>query len=428
MTESTRPNPARGKMLLSTGVLVAALFAALALAPLASATPDPLASGTTTVTLNKGIAKRLKKAGVKIIATKPGKLKGTKASFPVTGGEVDPTTGAGIVTHGGGLKLKAGKRTAKISAIELVTAKKALMAKVGGKKIKLATLAGLSTTRNGFGVNLSAKKVKLTGSAAKALNKALVPKAKKGAKNKKKPAFKFKGNTVLGAATSETQPSTVTVLPAGSMTFAGAPTLFAKLADAKVAPQPLGATTLAGTTFTGPIAGGTISPVGSSGVVQSGIGLNLVQNLPTSPTTSISTTITLGGVYVDLAAKTATVEVVATSNATSEGKMPLNLGNLGRSSVADITVSGVAADPATRTVAVNAAGVLQPVSAEVLNGFVKVYAGYVEAGTFQKEKEAGVPDEKAAADGKAAGAAVIATDSIVTGEPLGTFAFTAQAQ
>ncbi len=412
-------------MLLSTGVLVAALFAALALAPLASATPDPLASGTTTVTLSKSVAKSLKKAGVKISATKPGKVKGTKASFPVIGGELDPTTGAGVVTHSGGLKIKAGKKSATISSLEINTTTKSLSGKVGGKKIKIASLAGVSFTRNGFGTNLAAKKLKLTGAAAKALNKALAPKPKKGAK---KSAPLFKGNALIGSATSETQPSTVTVVPAGSLTFSGAPTLFGKLADAKVVPQPLGATTLSGTTFTAPITGGTLSPLGTAGVLQSGLGLNLVQKLPTSATTAIETTITLGGVYVDLAGKTATVEVVAVSNAESEGKKPLNLGNLGRSSVADITVAGVTANPTTRTISVSSSGTLQPVSAEVLNGFVKVYAAYVEGGTFKAAKEKGASDAEAAAAAKAAGAAVTAKDSIVSGEALGTFAFTAQAQ
>ena len=46
-----------------------------------------------------------------------------------------------------------------------------------------------------------------------------------------------------------------------------------------------------------------------------------------------------------------------------------------------MTVTGVNADPATRTVSVSAAAVLQPISAEVLQGFVSVYTAYVEGGT-----------------------------------------------
>jgi hypothetical protein len=416
-------------MALTTGMLVAALFAALALAPLASATPDPLASGTTTVTLSKGVTKSLKKAGVTISATKPGKVKGTKATFPVIGGELDPTTGAGVVTHSGGLKIKLGKKTATISSLEINTTTKALSGKFKGKTVKIATLAGVSFTRNGFGTNLAAKKLKLTGAAASALNKALAPKPKKGEGKgaAKKSAPPFKGNALIGSATSETQPSTVTVLPGGNLTFAGSAGLFGKLNDVKVVPQPIAPTTLSGTTFTGPILGGTVSPAGTSGVVQSGLGLNLFQELKTEGA-PITTTITLGGVYVDLAGKTATVEVVAVSNAESEGKKPLNLGNLGRSSVSDLTITGVTADPATRTVSVSSAGVLQPVSAEVLNGFVKVYAAYAgQIATLTAEAK-GASKAEAAAIGQATSAAIIAKDSIVSGEALGTFAFTAQAQ
>ena len=136
-----------------------------------------------------------------------------------------------------------------------------------------------------------------------------------------------------------------------------------------------------------------------------------------------------------LAAKTATVEVVATSTAESEGKKPLNLGNLGRSSIADIVVTGVTADPTTRTVAINAAGVLQAISAEVLQGFVSVYKGYSEEVVYQTVKgEAelgGKTPEEADALGKAAAKKQgedVAKNKISAGEALGTFSFTAQSQ
>ena len=46
--------------MLSAVAVVAALAALLAFAPFASAASDPIASGTTTVTLNKGFVKKLK--------------------------------------------------------------------------------------------------------------------------------------------------------------------------------------------------------------------------------------------------------------------------------------------------------------------------------------------------------------------------------
>jgi hypothetical protein len=131
----------------------------------------------------------------------------------------------------------------------------------------------------------------------------------------------------------------------------------------------------------------------------------------------LETEIKLGNVFADLGAKTLTVEVIATSNASKS----LNLGNLGRSSIADITVPGVTANPATHTVTVtNAPAVLQAVSAEVLEGFVQVYKAYFQGGleaTAVPKPEA----EKLATER-------VANDHIVAGAPLGAISFTAQTQ
>jgi hypothetical protein len=405
--------------MLPAGILATALFALLAFAPFASAASDPLASGSTTMTLNSGFTKYLKTFGIKTSKVSPAKLKGNKATFTVTGGSLDPTTGLGEVTLGGGLKFKAGKKSATVKALVISTSKKSLTGKVGGKKVKLATVAGSSFTRKGFGVNLTIKKLKMTSAGANALNKALG-----FSKGNPKPFLK---NKLIAKAAAETQPSTVTVLPVGNMTFSGSPILLGKLKNVEAKLETLGQTTQAGTVFTAPILGGTVSPTGTAGVVQSGLGFKMVQVLPTSPSTAISTTISLGGVYVDLSAKTATVEVIAESNAEVEGKKPLNLGNLGRSSIADLVVTGVNADPTTRTVGINAAAVLQPISAEVLQGFVSVDKGYVENVTFLTKKGEGKTDEEAAAAAKAAGEEV-AKNSIAAGEALGTFSFTAQTQ
>jgi hypothetical protein len=107
----------------------------------------------------------------------------------------------------------------------------------------------------------------------------------------------------------------------------------------------------------------------------------------------------MGNIWVDLGAKTATVEVTIENPKTPEA----NLGNLGRSSIADINLTGatITSDPNARTVSVqNASATLQVVTAETLNS---VFINPVE-------KEAG-PQEKFAA-----------------GDPLGTFSFTAQTQ
>jgi hypothetical protein len=395
---------------LTVGILAAALFALLAFAPFASAAPDPVASGTTIVTLKSSTVKAWKKQGVKVLKVAPATLKGSKATFTVTGGSLDPTNGLGTVNLGGGLKFKAGKKSATVKALVLDTSKKSLTANVAGKKMKLATVGAVASARNGFGVNLGVSSLKLTKSAAKQLNKKLGFGAKKSKGHKRASASKassgpFKANQVLGSASSETQPSTVTIVPGGTTTFATNAATVKKLTDVAVKINTTGATSVIDPTptkpvFGFPISGGSISPTATAGIVQSSGGLSLVQEL--GPAKS---TISLNALYVDLGAKTVTAEIVAESNVeTSPGKKALNLGNLGRSSIADVTLTGgtVTADPATHTVSVqNASATLQPVTAEVLNGFVSIFEGATM--TTGKEKFAG-------------------------GDPLGTFSFTAQTQ
>ena len=77
MTDATQPRMARGRML-SAGILVAALFALLAFAPIASATPDPVGSGTTKITLNKNWTKYLKTFGIKVQKIGKAKVNGTE--------------------------------------------------------------------------------------------------------------------------------------------------------------------------------------------------------------------------------------------------------------------------------------------------------------------------------------------------------------
>src|SRR3954447_662004 len=347
MSESTRLDRARGRML-PVAIVAAAVAAMLVLAPLASAASNPIAKGSTTLTLNSGFNNKAKKAGIKVMAIKPATIKGTKATFAVTGGSVEPTTGAGTVTHSGGLKITWGKKSVALKAFEINTSKKTLTATAGGKKVQIAKLGGASSARLGFGNSINAKSVKLTKAGAHALNKALTPKptkvkvkVKKNGKTivktktvKTKPAFK--ANMVLGKTTTEVEPKTDNVLATGTLSYAGDSGLFTKLADVGVKVETISPTSVSGTTYSSGISGGTISPLGTSGQVNSSGGIKLVQTIEGTP---FSTTITLGSIGVDLAAKTATVEVNGESNVEVEGKKPLNVGNLGRSSIADLTIT-----------------------------------------------------------------------------------------
>jgi hypothetical protein len=144
-----------------------------------------------------------------------------------------------------------------------------------------------------------------------------------------------------------------------------------------------------------PISGGTIAPNASSGVLQTIGGVSLVQDLGPSG----KTTMTLNAIWVDLAAKTATVEVTVESTVDPK----LNLGVLGRSSIADINLTGatITSDPVARTVTVtNAVATLQAVTAQTLNSVF------------------GAPYD----------AKSIPHPTFSAGDGLGTFSFTAQTQ
>lgn len=244
MTDVSRPRMARGTTL-TAGIVIAALLALLALAPLASAASDPVGSGSATVTLNNGFVKGLKKKGVKTSAVSPAKLKGSKLTLKVTGGTIDPTTGKGSVNLGGGLKFKAGKKSATVKKLILNNTQSSavgakLTANVGGKNVVFATVTGLSQARNGFGVNLTIKQLKLSGKAAGQLNKKLGLKGKKAA---------FKGNKVMGSAKTEVQPSTVGIVATGAASLKLDAGALAKLASI---PAPVVLSTVAPTTVTNP--------------------------------------------------------------------------------------------------------------------------------------------------------------------------------
>jgi hypothetical protein len=381
----------------SAVAVVAALAALLAFAPFASATSDPIASGTTTINLNKGLFKKLKKNGVKVLGVNPGTVKARKVTLPVKGGSLDPTNGQGTVEYNGGIKFKHGKKKAVVNAMVLETTTSSLKAKVAGKSMKLATVKGLTVTRNGFGTNLGISGLKLTGKAAKQLNKKLGFTGKKNA-----PAPPFKGNQNLGGATSETQPKTLAIIPGGNATLTTSLPTVAKLKKVGVEIELVAPTTVASLgpppAFAFPISGGTIAPDASNGIVQTSGGLKLHQVFIPG---EVETTMTLNAIWIDFGAKTATVEVTVES----KGIDPkLSLGFLGRSSIADISLAGatVKSDPTTRTVTIeNASASLQAVTAETLNSvFVKPFEGITKT---EAEKFA-------------------------AGDPLGTFSLAVQTQ
>jgi hypothetical protein len=352
-------------------VALVAMFVGLVWAPTASAASDPIASGTTTLTLNKGLVKKLKKNGVKILKVSPATLRNRTATLPVTGGSLDPTSGAGTINHSGGIKFKRGKKTVALKNLIVDTTTKSLTGRVGKKSLKIASVAGVSFARNGFGVDVKISKLKLTGKAAKELNNKLSTPKKKGkgssaSASKRKTTKLFKGGQVLGSSSSTEQPSTVTVLPQGDATLVADATpgqafskFIAKGVSAAtgftgIAP----ATRPAPTVFVFPISGGTIAPNASSGTVNTAGGVQIVKD-----TATLDPTMQLTNIGADLGTKVALTDL----NILPSPPFP---GNVGRASIADLDFSGatIVSDPATRRITIiGAVAKLQAVAAATLN-------------------------------------------------------------
>src|ERR1044072_4410358 len=133
--------------------LVVLASASLLLAPSAHADYDPLASGTTKLTLDKSFLALLKQNGAKVSAVAPAKLKGGVVTFPVSGGEFDPVAAKGTIEHEGALRFSSKAGSIPLKALQLKTTQKGapFSAKAGGGQLKIAKAKRLSLAREGFG-------------------------------------------------------------------------------------------------------------------------------------------------------------------------------------------------------------------------------------------------------------------------------------
>ena len=170
MNEVTRPALPWGTTL-SAVATVAALAVLLIFASVAAGASDPLTGGTTSLTLKKGFAKKLSNNEVKLLKSGSGKVSWPdRASSAWPAARSTRPRGRARSLTSGGFKLKNGKRTAKVTAVTIDVTGKAVSAKVGGKSMKLGSLAGVSLARSGDRIDVTARSLKLTGRAANALN------------------------------------------------------------------------------------------------------------------------------------------------------------------------------------------------------------------------------------------------------------------
>jgi hypothetical protein len=255
-------------------VAATSLVSAGMLVPQANAAPTKVKGGQTTLTLTAKAKKALKKRHIKLVATKPGKAKGSSYTLPLKNGKYDFKTNRGTVNQGGSLRFKKGKKVVKITGLKITLGKKSkVVGKVGGRKMTLATLA-----RNKQKVKSSASKrsvtriqFKITKAAAKRINKKLRGRAFSGGQFGTL-SLRLNMPKNSGAGTSPVAPTDTT--SAAKIGFA--PGVSGALAENGLTPSALaGAAMLPDGAISLPVMGANIDPKTGTGTIDLTGGITL---------------------------------------------------------------------------------------------------------------------------------------------------------
>ncbi|MFN8162161.1 MAG: hypothetical protein U0R52_14075 [Solirubrobacterales bacterium] len=128
----------------------------------------------TSLVLDAATAKVLTDNKVKVSPISPAKAKGNGIAFPITGGDVNSETLAGVIDHSGGLDFSSGGTQVKLTDFVIDTTKGVLTATAGGAQLPTLDLdlSGLKESEQGGAIVASNIKATLTAQAAKALNDA----------------------------------------------------------------------------------------------------------------------------------------------------------------------------------------------------------------------------------------------------------------
>lgn len=182
--------------------------AAILLTPSHSvAAANPIASGRTELQLGRHLLGQLEGVRGKVIP-KGQAIAISSSTFvlAVAGGALDPTNGAGNLTLSDGIAIKRGRRAAGIRDITVETSAGFVVAKVGGKKMRLGIFKSVTSAREGFGVSISIGAVDLSGAAARKLNEVLHLDGR----------ARLRGGQSFGSLAATTQPGAVELNPSSS--------------------------------------------------------------------------------------------------------------------------------------------------------------------------------------------------------------------
>jgi hypothetical protein len=255
------------RRLLTPALTGCVLLAMCLLAATAQARYDPIAGGTTRLTFATSFTALLKANGVTVKATAGATFRSGVATFPVSGGKLEPADVVGSVEHEGVLVFSAAGRSLPLKSLVLKTTRKSspLSAKFGGGQLKLASSSKLTSARSGFGVASKVTQIKLSAKAATRLDRKL------GLKDV------FAEGQLLGSSLTNAQPETVTVKEGGRAELTLAPEFASKLSALFVAVNPVFPAEHLGAPFTLRVTDGQIAPDASSGTLETAGSLELIQ-------------------------------------------------------------------------------------------------------------------------------------------------------
>ncbi len=279
-----------------------AVLATLVAAPPAVAQEDApaadVAGGQTMLQLDRGTARALTAAGVRVTPVRPARTGASGLTFPVSGGEADPGTLAGTVTHRGGIRFRAGGRSVILrDPTYRIGERSTLTARVGSARLTIATLrTGNARIAAGGALDTGVSRVdaRLTATAARALNRAFRTRL-------------FRSGLRLGTVRSEVR--------FGEVVFAGGATglaldagAVAALTSLGVAPGVVAPATLAEGEVRFPITGGLVNAETLAGEITHSGGLSLTRGATRvelgEPTIGIddspALSLVLGGTRVDV--------------------------------------------------------------------------------------------------------------------------------
>jgi hypothetical protein len=243
--------------------IAAVLLAMLTLGLTGPASAGAATEGRLTLEIDRGLRFSLNREGAKLRGLKPALGRAGVINLPVEGGGVE-YSGKGRLVTAGGLQFAAKGRRATFRDLVLDTAFGTLSAKLGGRRLALATVSGLSSERQGFAVVLELRRLTLTKGAARAIDSSL------GIPGLLRPG------QALASATGVGRAERIPVLDGRTQLDFGDP-FFEKLRALKVNTKPIGNAWVLGTYFAIPDTVGEVALDFSGGRVASDDGVALKQ-------------------------------------------------------------------------------------------------------------------------------------------------------